>query len=311
VTLSNPSDALRIYDVASRQEWLATGLSPGQLRTLEKTGSLVRMRHGAYATSEAVEGAKDPADKHALLAAATVVSLDGEHVISHESAAIIHHLDLLNLPGTVTLTRDPSATVSNRKEKGVTIRTATVPDAHTAVVGKTRVTTPARTVADLARILPSMDAVVVADSALRKRKASKQKMLDVLAETRWPGKNEAERVISFSDGLAESVLESCARVVFHEAGLPAPRLQAEFRDPATLTIARVDFYWPEHNTAAEADGLAKYDKNPDLLQRQFQRDRMLRDLGCKVVHFTWRELFDTPAVVIARISKAFAARSAW
>jgi very-short-patch-repair endonuclease len=39
---------------------------------------------------------------------------------------------------------------------------------------------------------------------------------------------------------------------------------------------------------------------------QFRRDRLLRDAGYKVVHFTWRELFDTPAAVVARIRKALA-----
>jgi hypothetical protein len=310
MTLSNPSDALRIFEVASRKEWLATGLSPKQFRALEAAGAVVRIRHGAYATSQSVERATEPSDKYALLAVAAVVSLSSDHVISHESAAIIHHLDLLNEPGVITLTREPGPGVKNQKRTGVAVRTAPVPDGHATMIGRARVTTPTRTVADLARVLPFMDAVTVVDSALHKHKTTKQKMRDLLAGTRWPGKNAAERVIDFSDGLAESVLESCARVIFHQAGLPAPRLQAEFLDHATLSIARVDFYWPEYKTAAESDGLMKYE-TPDVMRRQFNRDRMLRDLGCKVVHFTWRELFDTPAVVIARIRKAFAATSPW
>lgn len=310
MTLSNPRDALRIYDVASRQEWLATGLSAKQFRTLEAAGALIRMRHGAYATSQATDRAEQPADKHTLLATAAVVSLSNDHVISHQSAAIIHHLDLLNQPGVVTLTRETGPGVKNQKRKGLTVRTAPVPDRHTTPIGRARVTTPTRTVADLARSLPFMDAIVVVDSALHKHKTSKQKMRDMLAEARWPGKNAAERVIDFSDGLAESVLESCARVVFQQADLPAPQLQVEFLDHATLSIARVDFYWPEYKTAAESDGLMKYE-SPDVMRHQFNRDRMLHDLGCKVVHFTWRELFETPAVVIARIRKAFAAPSPW
>jgi very-short-patch-repair endonuclease len=311
VTLRNPFDALRIYDVATRREWLATGLSAKQLRTLAETGALVRMHYGTYATAQAIGAAKDSADKHGLQAAAVAISLDSEHVISHESAAIIHHLDLLHEPCAVTLTRQPGATVKNQKRKGVIIRTAALPGEHTQPVGRARVTTPARTVADLARVLPFMGAVVVADNALHTRKVSKQKVLDVVAGTRWPGTKKVEQVIEFSDGLAESVLESCARVVFHEADLPTPQLQVEFRDPATLSIARVDFYWPEYSTAAEGDGMKKYEDNPGAMRQQFNRDRVLRDLGQKLVHFTWRELFDYPEVVIARIRKAFAARSPW
>jgi hypothetical protein len=57
---------------------------------------------------------------------------------------------------------------------------------------------------------------------------------------RWPGIRQARRVVDFANPGAESVLESCARVVFHEYGLEAPELQftvtgADFR-------YSVDFY---------------------------------------------------------------------
>jgi len=44
---------------------------------------------------------------------------------------------------------------------------------------------------------------------------------------------------------------------------------------------------------------------------QFERDRLLRDAGYKVVHFTWRELFDTPEIVIARIRQALGDMGGW
>jgi very-short-patch-repair endonuclease len=57
---------------------------------------------------------------------------------------------------------------------------------------------------------------------------------------------------------------------------------------------------------AEADGLVKYNDRGDLLAER-ERDHLLREAGYTVVHFTWRELFQTPEVVIARIRKALAA----
>ena len=41
----------------------------------------------------------------------------------------------------------------------------------------------------------------------------------------WPGIGNATAVVKFASPLAESALESCARVVFHEKGLPPPELQ--------------------------------------------------------------------------------------
>jgi very-short-patch-repair endonuclease len=57
-------------------------------------------------------------------------------------------------------------------------------------------------------------------------------------------------------------------------------------------------------------GLIKYHDRKDLIT-QFERDRLLRDAGYKVVHFTWRELFETPEIVIARLRRALADKGAW
>lgn len=60
----------------------------------------------------------------------------------------------------------------------------------------------------------------------------------------WPGAEQARRVIDFSNGLAESALESCARVVFHEAGLPQPELQVILGIGNGRSV-RVDFPWSD------------------------------------------------------------------
>jgi hypothetical protein len=170
-------------------------------------------------------------------------------------------------------------------------------------------TTAARTVVDLARTLPFTDAVVVADSALKDEKASKPELRGILdACKQWPGMKQARRVVEFADERAESPLESAARVVFDQFGLDPPELQATVH--VQKAAARVDFLWREHRVIVEADGLHKYNDRKDLID-QFERDRRLRDAGYKVVHFTWRELFQTPEVVIARIRQALAGKGAW
>ena len=94
--------------------------------------------------------------------------------------------------------------------------------------------------------------------------------------------------------------------MFAEHGLEAPEVQVTIRGPGYFF--RVDFCWEDRKTIAEADGLAKYTDREDMLS-QFRRDRLLRDAGYKVIHFTWRELFESPEVVIARIRKALVAPS--
>jgi very-short-patch-repair endonuclease len=203
----------------------------------------------------------------------------------------------------VILTR-PKARPSGRlKSDGVFFHTAELPDGHITRSLGARVTSVPRTVVDLARVSTFMSAVVTADSALRADAASRETLIAVCnACAGWPGIRQARRAVEFSDPRAESVLESCARVIFAEHGLSPPELQFTITGPNFRYS--VDFYWPRHRVIAEADGEVKY-SDPRRAIRQLERDQRLRDLGYKVVHFTWRELFQNPATVTERIRRAF------
>lgn len=168
-----------------------------------------------------------------------------------------------------------------------------------------KVTTAARTVVDLARTSSFKEGVVVADSALRKKKTTLSELNAVIGGCpRWPGLAQARQVVAFSDGRSESALESISRIAFRDLGLPPPRLQAEIWNDDVAFVGRADFLWPEHRTVAEADGLAKYE-NPSLAITQLNRDAALRAAGYEVVHFTWREIMLTPWQVGQAIRAAF------
>jgi very-short-patch-repair endonuclease len=93
-------------------------------------------------------------------------------------------------------------------------------------------------------------------------------------------------------------------VVFEERGLPPPELQVSIFGQSGTLIARVDFLWRDHRVIAEADGLRKYDSGQTAI-KELARDRLLRDAGYEVVHFTWKELFTDLEQVITRIRDAF------
>jgi hypothetical protein len=269
----------------------------------------VRVRHGVYATRSAAESATtDPRQAHALRVAAARTAVGRHAVASHQSAAVLHGIDLLRDPGgdAVWLTRPPGQ-YSGLRLEGIHLHSARLPEQHVMTLYGVRVTTATRTVLDLARSMPFMEGVVAADSALRLGKTTEVGLAEILrASARWPGADRARRVTDFSSEDAGSALESCARVVFAEAGLPAPVLQAAIANADAEFIARVDFCWPTYRVIAEADGMAKYD-DPSRARAQIMRDIRLRDAGYKVVHFTWSELLGTPERVIARIRTAFVA----
>lgn len=268
-------------------------------------GYLVRVRHGVYATASAVANVDgDPRRMHCLQALATIRAVGCNAVTSHHSAAVIHHLKMLtDAPvDLVTLTRPDG---KRHGWRNVILHTARLPARHVTTRAGVPVTTVARTVIDLARTGSFMEGVTVADSALHQRLASKAQLREVLTDcVRWPGAERAGKVVDFSDGRAESVLESCARVLFAGHGLEPPDLQVNIRDGHDLFIGRVDFYWPRHRTIAEADGLSKLAK-PAVIHAQFRRDRLLHRAGYKVVHFTWREIFNETASIISIIHHNF------
>jgi very-short-patch-repair endonuclease len=301
-------DALSKIDVGTAATWRAAGLSGTRLAALVRAGELVRIRHGVYATAGILADARDdPRLATALRVAAVTAAGTHRGVASHHSAAQMHGLDLLRRPsdGLVTLTV-PSGTRTGPYGRADVMRhVAELPDEHVSTLYGVPVTTAARTVADLARTTSFMEGVVIADSSLRERHTSKAELRRVLARCeRWPGISQAREVAGFANALAESVLESCARVSFRDQGLPSPEQQVNITGYAGRIIARVDFHWREYSTVAEADGLLKYESRDDAIA-EFKRDRLLREAGLEVVHFTWQELFSDQARVAARIRAAF------
>lgn len=276
------------------------------MQSLIRRGLLVRMRYGVYATASALDASeKNPAHRHALVVAAARAATGTDAVASHESAALMHGIQLLKMPSAdiVSLTRGPGTHCGRQTPTGLRLHAAGLPPDHVTTKFKVPVTTAARTVADIARTSSFMAGVVAADSALHRGKTTRQEIRAVLDGCQqWPGASQAHNVAEFSDERAESVLESAARVVFAEHGLPAPDLQVELG--AERFAGRVDFYWREYQTVAEADGEVKYKTSATSIA-QLERDQLLRAAGFRVVHFTWQQLFREQLLVISWIKQAF------
>jgi hypothetical protein len=307
VTKRIPVSALSKMDVGTAATWRAAGLSETGLIALVRAGELVKVRYGVYATAGFLARAEaDPCLRHGLeVVAATTRTRKG--IASHHSAARMLGLNLLNPPadGTVTLTVATGTRTGPYGRANVIRHSAELPAEHVTRLYGAPVTTAARTVIDIARTSTFTEGVVVADSALYERHTSKTELRRVLARCeRWPGIGQARKVVDFADRLAESVLESCARVTFRDQDLPPPELQVHVAGRDGRLIARVDFCWRHYRTIAEADGLLKYESGGKAIA-ELKRDRLLREAGYEVIHFIWQELFGDPAMVAARIRTAF------
>ncbi len=172
------------------------------------------------------------------------------------------------------------------------------------------ITSAARTVTDLARVLAFEDGVVVADAALRRGLTSSEQLTDQLTVSqRLPGGLAAARVVGFADGRSESVGESRSRVMIHRAGLPKPELQIEVLSADGVFLARGDFGYRKHRVLGEFDGKVKYGlalagADPaEALFREKLREDAVRDAGWAVVRWVWADL-EHPGAVIERLQRA-------
>ena len=309
-----PSDLRLVLDrhhgLATHAELAAAGYSRARIGTQLRAGTIVQLSRGVYALPALAAAASgDEVREHALAVAAAIRRIGPGVVASHQSAAIIHGLDMMPRPRqdrdpeAVTLTRSPGV-LSRSSRAGVRVRVAELGADQLTSVHDVPVTTVARTVIDLARTLPFRDGVVVTDSALHQTKVTRAALTSVLAASaRWPGIRQAGQVVAFSDHRSESVLESIARVTFHEHDLPVPRLQAWVGGDDGI-VGRADFFWPEHSTIGEADGALKY-ATPQRAMSQLDRDAWLREAGFEVVHFTWHQIVTVPGQVVSALRAAF------
>jgi very-short-patch-repair endonuclease len=234
--------------------------------------------------------------------AAAVARLDA--VASHETAATLWGIPTLSRPGTavhLTRSRRSQGTTSGYHE--VVLHHAGLEPGHVTVHLGVPVTTPARTVMDLARSRPFRDGVVAADGALRRRSCTRDD-LGAVAQTcrRWPGVTRARAVAAFADPRAGSALESISRVAFHDHGLPRPVLQALIGG-----YERADFLWAEFRVIGEADGLGKY-TGPEVLRREKLREDGFAQLGFTVFRWTWRDAYHRPDALAHRALGVLARR---
>jgi very-short-patch-repair endonuclease len=218
-------------------------------------------------------------------------------VASHESAALLHGLPILDLPPYVVATRRRGAWRGGESR----VRIAPLPAEHIEVVDGLAVTTVARTIVDIARTSSLAAALVTGDAAiLRCGRTAIERALGASAV--WAETGRAARSVAQLNGRSESPLESVSRAMFIEHQLPLPELQTGI-DASPSRHFRVDFYWRLQRVVGEADGLVKYD-GPGALRAEKLRQEQLEEMGLRVVRWTWRDMLVDTDRTIARIRSA-------
>ena len=248
---------VRLPAVFSPNEVLSGPLSRHHMQQRMALSRWHRLRPGQYCLSSQWNSA-DRRTKH-LLSAIAEARTHTDHVVSHLSAACLHGwLEPLHGFGDVTLT-NPRLGQTGRRSAGSLVRVAHLPEAQMTWRHGVRVTTPARTAADLLRCAPASEAVALVDAALRRGDLSYAQLAEVLDwQERWPHVRRGRSLLTLIDPRRETWIESWSFAELHEVGVPLPEPQVDVFDAHGLWIARVDGLWVAEATVAEADGQIKY-----------------------------------------------------
>jgi hypothetical protein len=162
-------------------------------------------------------------------------------------------------------------------------------------------TEPAWTAVEVARSLRRPRALATLDAALRSDtcdRADLRRAAEQQAGRR--GIVKVRELIELASPLAESAMESEARLVMHDGGLPAPVLQYRIID-LDGNLWRLDFAWPDEKLAVEYDG---FDFHSD--RKDFRRDRQKR-AALEAMRWTVLNVIDvdvrrTPHAMVDRIA---------
>ncbi|MBB5911651.1 hypothetical protein BJY24_000518 [Nocardia transvalensis] len=269
------------------------GVSDAEIRRRCSGGRWLRLRRGSYADEAAFAGL-DAVARHRVLADAVLPELSAEAILSHQSAAVVY-----GAPVWVALL--DRVDVTRNRRNGGRIRPGTkvhcAPVETVAELDGFVLTTPARTIVDLARTVPFEAAVVAGDALAREYGVTPGDLaVELEAAKRRHGIAAARRVVGFLDPHSESAGESRSRVMLRRLDLPRPRCQGDVYGDGRL-LGRVDFFFGDTGVVGEFDGRVKYgrllrpgEQPGDAVFAEKKREDALRATGLQVVRWTWDEI---------------------
>lgn len=293
----------------SRSEALASGYTDDDLRRARAEGVLFTLRRGYFVRTE-VYRSLDPGARHLALARAIHAESSSSVVFSHVSAAALHGLALWELPldkATFTVER----TYAGKRGRQRILRVAPIPPTELMEVAGLPVTTPARTVVDLARWLPVVPAVCLGDCALRLGLTDRSELADVLSGARTrTGIARARQAVKLMSVGSASAGESRSRLQLDALPLPPPLVGQWVYDEDGVLIGRVSFLYPDHGVIGDFEGIGVFGAEPVMANLEDRRrHKRMQELAWTVVRWNWRDL-SSPRALTERIAQAFVLASA-
>lgn len=269
---------------ATTAELLAV-MSRKTLATHVRTGEIVRVCHGVYASS--------PPDVSGRLAALDLMvgkpvvpcmgTAAGLYGFDTERDSRVHVLD----PG---IRMRPTAGVMVHQRTGALL----------ASVQGRLATAPAWTAVEVARVLHRPRALATLDAALHVGACTAADLDAAVREQKGRrGIVRVREMLAHADGRSESPMESEARLVFIDGGLPLPELQHEIVDRCG-DLWRVDFAWPDARVVAEYESM-EWHASPEALKHDRIKTARLQECRWTVVPIVVDDVRRRPWDLVGRM----------
>lgn len=251
-----------------------------QVRREHRAGSSTRLHRGVYAETRRLTSLT-PRSRHLAHIHAIAETRRIRPIIGHLSAAVLWGMPIRPLmPATVHVVVPPDSGAHSKN--GVSVHKEPLSDGDVVEFDGLLVTSPMRTLLDLARVSPFVTAVTALDFALHERRSKlfvplkKTALLEEVASLgAVRGFSRALRAVEFSRPGADNAGETHSRIVIAELGFPTPELQVRHVNPRG-GFYYVDFEWPEFRRIGEFDGRGKYLK-PEYLDRMSPGDAVVEE----------------------------------
>jgi hypothetical protein len=281
----------RQHGVVARTQLRALGLSDDAIDKRAARGRLHRMHRGVYAVGHTVLGARGRW-------MAAVLAAGPDAVLSHASAAALWELRAsaavivdVTVPGSGGRGRRPGIRI--HRARGLAGQTTT----HDGIP----VTTPARTILDLAATLQRRPLERVLDQAENARLTDVAALVALAGASR--GHRGASRLLAAltrhtpGTTLTRSQLEELFLALCDQIGVPRPRVNERVTGP------EVDFVFAKQRLLVETDSW-RHHRTREAFERDRERDAIHTLAGYRTLRFTHRQLTRDPRTVAATLEAA-------
>jgi hypothetical protein len=283
--------AARQHGLVTTRQLVACGLDSDAITVRVRRGQLHRIYRGVYAVGH------DALTQTASFIAA-VLACGAEATLAHHAAAA--HLHILEHDG-----RAPDVIVprgAGRTIDGIRVHRSNLDPRDVWTRDGIRVTSPARTILDLAATTGPKALRRMARQAQAEQHVNVRQLLDML--DRYPHHRGAARLrATIADGPAptRSDHEDLVLDLVDGAGIARPELNA----PLQLDGRRIvpDMLWRDRKLVIECDS-RRWHSDPLTLKDDADKQAILEAHGYRVLRITWAQAVGRPRQTVTRIEAA-------